>query len=278
MTENNITSIDQESQPTKKCTKCGEEKPATKEYFHADRQYPSGIRGICKVCTGKHYAEHKERIAARNREHYRENRDRILAENREKYANNYNGIKDSTRERYEKNRDENLIKKRAHHHKNKEAFNAISRDYHAANRDLCNAKRRDYYVKHRDEANEKDRIRGKERHRKLYGKDPSYTIRTRVSALMRYSLKNGSKSKSLNDILDYTIEELKEHIEGLFTENMSWDAFMRGEIHIDHKRPISSFNITSVDDLDFKICWSLSNLQPLWAFDNLSKGAKVNIG
>jgi len=260
----------------KKCTKCGEEKPATLDFFHADKQFPSGIRGICKICTGKHYAEHKKRIATRRKKHYRKNQDRILAKNREKYANNYNGIQESTKERYQKNRDKNLIIKRARHHKNRELNNAISRSYHAANRDLSNAKRRNYYINHCDETNEKDRIRGKERHHKLYGKDPSYTLRTRISALIRYSLRHGSKSKNLNDILDYTMAELRDHMENLFTENMSWDAFLRGEIHIDHKRPISSFHITSVDDPDFKICWGLENLQPLWAFDNLSKGARVN--
>jgi len=260
----------------KKCTKCGEEKPATKEYFHADKQFPSGVRGICKSCTGKYYSKQKERIAARNKEHYRNNRDRILAENREKYANNYNGIRDSTKDRYQKNRDENLIKKRAHHNKNKETLNEISRRNHHANKDLRNARRREYRANHLDETNKKDRIRGKERHAKLYGKNPAYTLRSRISALIRYSLRNGRKSKSINNMLDYTIEELRAHIENLFTEKMSWDAWMRGEIHIDHKRPIASFNITSEDDPDFKECWALSNLQPLWAFDNLSKGAKVN--
>lgn len=278
MAANTISSANPESQVTKKCTKCGEEKPATKEYFYADKQFPSGIRGICKSCSGKHYSEHKEEISLQRKEHYRNNQDRILAENREKYANNYNGIQESTRERYQKNRGRNLITKRAHHHKNRELNNAISRSYHAAHRDLSNAKRRDYYANHREETNEKDRIRGTERHHKLYGKDPSYTLRTRISALMRYSLRHGSKSKSLDDILDYTMPELKDHIESLFTENMSWDAYMRGEIHIDHKRPIVSFHIGSVDDQDFKECWALDNLQPLWAFDNLSKGAKVIFG
>lgn len=276
MDENTIPSANPESQITKKCTKCGEEKPATKEFFYADKQYPSGIRPICKICSEKHYQEHKERIALQRKEHYRNNRERILTANREKYAKNYNGIQESTRERYQKNRDRNLITKRLYHNKNREKANAISRRYHAANRDLSNAKRRDYYVNHRAETNEKDRIRGKERHRKLYGKDPSYTLRTRISALLRYSLKHGGKSKSLNDILDYSIEELRAHIESLFTENMSWDSFMRGEIHIDHIRPISSFNIESIDDQDFKECWAISNLRPLWAFDNLSKGSKYN--
>jgi hypothetical protein len=54
---------------------------------------------------------------------------------------------------------------------------------------------------------------------------------------------------------------------------MTWKNY--GKWHIDHIRPISSFKITGIDCEDFKKCWSLSNLQPLWAFDNLSKGTKL---
>ena len=54
---------------------------------------------------------------------------------------------------------------------------------------------------------------------------------------------------------------------------MGWDNY--GEWHVDHIRPIASFNFESVDCAEFKECWSLDNLQPLWAFDNLSKGTKI---
>lgn len=45
--------------------------------------------------------------------------------------------------------------------------------------------------------------------------------------------------------------------------------------HIDHKLPVASFNFDSPEHLDFKKCWALENLQPLWAKENISKGAKV---
>jgi hypothetical protein len=51
---------------------------------------------------------------------------------------------------------------------------------------------------------------------------------------------------------------------------MSWEN--RSEWHIDHRRPVSSFNFLSVDDPEFLECWALSNLQPLWAADNIRKG------
>ena len=71
---------------------------------------------------------------------------------------------------------------------------------------------------------------------------------------------------------DYTPEELKEHLESQFTDGMSWDNMK--DWHIDHIRPVSSFNFTTTECEDFKKCWALNNLQPLWSKDNLSKGNK----
>ena len=54
---------------------------------------------------------------------------------------------------------------------------------------------------------------------------------------------------------------------------MSWDNY--GEWHIDHILPDSSFYYVSTEDDEFKKCWALSNLQPLWAIDNLKKSNKI---
>lgn len=64
------------------------------------------------------------------------------------------------------------------------------------------------------------------------------------------------------------------HLESKFVEGMTWEN--RSEWHIDHIRPIASFNYATPDDPEFKQCWSLSNLQPLWAKENMSKGAKLD--
>jgi len=73
------------------------------------------------------------------------------------------------------------------------------------------------------------------------------------------------KEKSTIELLGFSAFELKEHIEKQFIDGMSWENY--GKWHIDHKLPVSSFN------KDEKVCVvnSLSNLQPLWALDNLKK-------
>lgn len=99
-------------------------------------------------------------------------------------------------------------------------------------------------------------------------------ITARVRALVRGHLKRGGLSKVSRTFatLGYTPAELMKHLESRFIESMSWDNM--SEWHIDHIRPVSSFTFTSMDDPEFKACWALENLQPMWATDNLSKGAK----
>ena len=65
------------------------------------------------------------------------------------------------------------------------------------------------------------------------------------------------------------------HIESQFKEGMSWKNHGIHGWHIDHIRPISSFNFESCNDPEFKECWALENLQPLWAKENLSKSNKI---
>jgi hypothetical protein len=92
---------------------------------------------------------------------------------------------------------------------------------------------------------------------------------------MWFSLRTGKQARSWETLAGYTTQDLREHIEKLFVGGMTWDRFLAGEIHIDHKAPISSFSFSRASDADFKRCWALDNLQPLWAIDNLVKGDKV---
>ena len=73
--------------------------------------------------------------------------------------------------------------------------------------------------------------------------------------------------------MDFSVEDLIQHLEEQFDSGMSWDNMDKW--HIDHILPVASFNFDSPDDEDFKECWALSNLQPLWAEENLAKGTKI---
>lgn len=81
------------------------------------------------------------------------------------------------------------------------------------------------------------------------------------------------KSKYL-DGLDFTMDELRIHLENQFDEWMNWDN--HGLWHIDHIRPVASFEFTSMEDEDFKKCWALENLQPLKDTENMRKNHYYN--
>lgn len=87
------------------------------------------------------------------------------------------------------------------------------------------------------------------------------------------SLHGRKGDRQWENLVGYTLEDLMRHLESKFQSGMTWDTY--GDWHIDHLRPKSSFVFTSPEDLQFRECWALSNLQPLWAHDNLSKGAKA---
>jgi len=101
-------------------------------------------------------------------------------------------------------------------------------------------------------------------------------IRNRMSRRMRHALSGRNLSKKwihIFNIVGYSVEDLQKHLETRFQSGMTWDNI--GEWHIDHIIPESSFNYSSTADELFTQCWSLDNLQPLWAKDNLSKGSKL---
>ena len=105
---------------------------------------------------------------------------------------------------------------------------------------------------------------------------PYYRITANIRGAINQSLKRRkiTKHSPTFDILGYTGHDLVAHLESQFKEGMSWEN--RSEWHIDHIRPISSFDYTSTEDESFKECWALENLQPLWASENIIKGSKWN--
>lgn len=105
-----------------------------------------------------------------------------------------------------------------------------------------------------------------------YYTDPKFNIASRIRGALRNSLKGIRKEAPTFTLLGYTPTQLVKHLESKFTDGMSWDNM--SEWHIDHIRPIASFDYDSTDHPDFKKCWALNNLQPMWAKDNMSKGAK----
>jgi hypothetical protein len=116
-----------------------------------------------------------------------------------------------------------------------------------------------------------DKVKLKEigRHKKRYS-DPFYRINKLMSNRINQLIKD-KNNQSWISIVDYTIAELKNHLENKFRDGMTWKNYGK-YWHIDHVKPVSHFKFSSKHDPEFKECWRLENLQPLLAFENLSKG------
>lgn len=138
-----------------------------------------------------------------------------------------------------------------------------SKDGKQSNCKICKAKHIKEYYRTNPEKKPK---KSKKQQLDAYYKN---RVNRNFSRRMRKSLNGLKDGMSWESLVGYNVLELKKHLEGLFIEGMTWENY--GEWHIDHIIPISSFNIINVNCDNFKICWSLNNLQPLWAIDNIKK-------
>ena len=102
--------------------------------------------------------------------------------------------------------------------------------------------------------------------------NPMVRLSARFRLGIRGVISGRNKKSNVWEYLSFTPEELMSQFESRFTDGMSWDNM--DEWHIDHIRPVASFNFDSTEHPDFKKSWALNNLQPLWAADNMSKGDK----
>ena len=154
---------------------------------------------------------------------------------------------------------------------NKEYMSNKSKNWYEQNKEY----RKEYLKEYREKNIESIRKTKRDYERNRKASDPLYKLisnfRTAIYQVLKES--NVEKNKHYFEILQYTPESLIKHLESQFKNNMNWDNY--GEWHVDHKLPITSFNIQEMGDEEFMRCWSLENLQPMWGTDNISKSNKI---
>ena len=108
--------------------------------------------------------------------------------------------------------------------------------------------------------------------RKKLDTDPEFKLKHTLRNRLRKAIKkkNANKCKKTMDLIGCSTSKLMNHLESQFQEGMSWEN--HGEWHIDHIKAIAKFNL--LDENEQKKCFHWSNLQPLWAEENISKGDK----
>lgn len=242
------------AQDYRRCSRCSQYKPTDRAHFSfircKDKWHP-----WCKECCAAQRREDR----ARRPDHYRKikcestarNRDDVLARNRA---------------RYHQHRDVNLVTQRERMAANRDKYNANRRAKRAAN--LIEARRKAQADR------EANRARYRGYAKKAWEKaTPQRRLRNFFTAAICHSLQGRTKGgRSWESLLGYSAADLRAHLERQFERGMNWDNY--GEWHVDHILPVASFSFASPDDPEFKACWALANLRPLWGTDNLCKSDK----
>lgn len=187
-----------------------------------------------------------------------------------------------------RNKDKRRATTKKHYASHKEYY----RDYREKHREKIAEYQRAYRAKHKArlqeqaKANRQKRIASgadqkrkaayRDRYNELqrgYREAPQRRLNDSVRNNMRSSLRGQKDGRPWESLVGYDLGALMVHLEALFADGMTWDNY--GEWHIDHIIPVSAFNFSSPEHIDFHRCWALSNLQPLWARENLSKNARL---
>ena len=119
-----------------------------------------------------------------------------------------------------------------------------------------------------------------EQYRERYKTDPLFKLKIMMRNNVSRALEHNDMSKQCpsHQYLGCTIEEFRLHIEKQFKEGMTWENHGRGEMawHLDHITPLATLKDINDQEKLKQIC-HYTNYQPLWEFDNLSKGNKYDI-
>jgi len=224
----------------KKCTKCKLDKEITCFGKRADNN--DGLMYHCKECrkeSKKEYRkENKDKIRESYKKYQKENKDKIREYDKEYRKENKDKIKEQKKKYYKENKDKVVER---------------VKEYYKENKDKIKERQNEYL-----------------KNRRL--SDPLYKMKSnlRSRTYKAFKHKGYSKKTKTQEMLGVDWEITKKHIERQFTKGMSWSN--HGDWHIDHIIPLSSAN---TEERLKKLC-HYTNLQPLWAVDNLIKSDVIN--
>lgn len=222
------------------CTRCKRALPITE--FHRMNKSSETLRPRCRQCRNEERLQWENKNIDKVRE-----RRRLWRENNPELKKKYDAI---SRNRHREER------------------NAYDREWRMKNQDVMKKLKSEWRAKNPQYDTERRKS------------NPKWGVNHTISACIRSTLKRKGGYDTKNgrhweDLVGYTVEQLIKHLEKQFTEEMTWEN--HGSYwHIDHIIPIAVFNFEKAEDIDFKRCWALENLQPLWASENMSKGAKID--
>lgn len=178
-----------------------------------------------------------------------------------------------TKQEYQKiyrreNKDKVKAKRRANYLKNREAIIAETKAYAKTHPEVKRKARAKWLAKPENKLKRLAYLRKYDRARRK--SNPKLRVDANMSRSIRKALAGNKNGRPWETLVNFSLDQLKTHLEEQFDETMSWDNY--GTYwHIDHIKPRCSFNYTQAEEGQFKECWSLDNLRPLNAAENIRK-------
>mgnify|MGYP005815453345 CR=1 FL=1 len=207
-----------------------------------------------------------------------DNDDYLRQKRKDYYATNKETVLANWSTWYSDNHERQLARKRARYQANREKELAYAKRYRLKNRDkILAANKR--WKENNPEKVKNDWDEWYAENGKAWGAAQRSIPRNRIDMAMssgiRLAIADKKAGRRWETMVGYSLDDLMRHLEKRFQPGMSWENYGKGGWHIDHVIPKVVFNYTAPEHEDFKRCWALSNLQPLWEPDNLSKHAKL---
>ena len=238
-----------------------------KEYYRAYHQKNKEKK--CKA--SKEWREkNKEKRAEYEKEYKEKNKEKLREKNLSYKQKHKERIKQQNKEYYSR---PEVIEQKKQWEKN----------YREENRQKLSQKKKEWYENNKEKILEKRKLyrqENKEKINEYYNKrcqnDIQFKLSRRLRSRLGNAIKNNYKSGSAIADLGCTIEELKVYLENQFQEGMTWENWTNDGWHIDHKKPLASFDLEDKEQLK-KAC-HYTNLQPLWWHVNISKRDKLDYG
>lgn len=186
---------------------------------------------------------------------------------------------------YQKNKERLLVKRKKYYINNKKRHSEYGINYRKNNKKELTGYFKEYYLNNKKKKinyqadyykDNKSTIINKQNAREKIKRnnDPSFKLRKNCSRAINKALRGNKNHLSILNYLPYNIEELKKHLESKFDSNMNWDNY-GNYWHVDHIIPQSILLYSSMEEENFKKCWSLDNLQPLEAIANIKKSNNI---
>ena len=183
----------------------------------------------------------------RRKEYHREYGKRTY---KEYYAKNIEVLSEKSKKYHIEHRDTILERQRLYRINNIEKIKVGQRKYHRDNKDVTNR-----YLRNKIKT------------------DINFKLKHTLRSRLRCAIKNNQKAGSAVKDLGCTISEFKIHIEKQFKLGMTWDNWSKAGWHIDHEIPLDAFDLTDIEQ--FLQACHYTNLQPMWAKENLEKKNKL---